>query len=258
MAERKKKNAGFADNFTLHLEQWQKENHKTQDDFAELVGVRNRESVSKWKSGVQYPSAKVMKKIEKVLGVTEEELHGNAHQFHDFRYLYSSQFTREMHADFDKYIDGIGLSHNFMKFIKENLPDEDFPIYSPITSDYTNPEYHRKPIAKAFKSESTNEYQRTVKNKTVNLGYADYMFLSEVQKSVILLVQFMYYKRSSDMEFELKQVKDAYPPQVINGVKIYDSLTADQLMAFDPYMQYQTAESINAVLERKNHGEENR
>ena len=67
-------NPVFTENFNRYLNKWKKENNKTDQDFAKLVGVKNRKSVHGWKTGMTLPQKATMPKIASVLGVSERDL----------------------------------------------------------------------------------------------------------------------------------------------------------------------------------------
>ena len=67
-------NPVFTENFNKYLNKWKKENHKTDEDFANLVGLKQRKSVFDWKNGRALPQKENIPKIASVLGVSEREL----------------------------------------------------------------------------------------------------------------------------------------------------------------------------------------
>ena len=241
----KKKYEIFAQNLKEHYERWKKMTPRgNQELFASLVEVENRETISKWLNGKVYPVPENMRKIEKVLGVTEEQLWSG--HFHEFRYEEDSQFTHEMHDQFRAYTEAIGLSGDFLKFVKSSIPDEKFPVYSPIIAEHGMLEstLTRQPFANAFMTKSTNEFQRTASGKTVNLSYPDFQFLRSVQDEVVSLIEFLYLKRAQEMKTEVQKAQLA-------SIKKEGDITVFcdvDLRQFDSYMKYMTKENVEEVL----------
>lgn len=244
----------FASNFEKKFNAWRKENKGGQEYFAELIDVADRKTVSNYINAVNYPSPETMELICSVLDTTEEELNGGAH---DERYKYDEHFTKELHLTFQQYADSIGLSSDFMRFVKSAVSDSEFPVYSPIVSTATEPKHHRQPLAEAFPCKDSNEFQCSIKGGTVNLGYADYQFLHEVQEEVIDYVRYLYFKRKKEMESEVCRVQSASTEKV-NGVTVYDSLPIDEMKKYDPYLQFITEDSVSSLVkEGESHGKEN-
>lgn len=246
------RNTIFAQNFSRYFEEWKKQDSgRNATKFAKLI-YSNRVSVSKWKNGNAYPTEENMKRICEVLHVSEDQLTDAS--LYKKAYTHDSHFTENLHHRFQKYCDCIGIESDFMKFAKSAVPDEEFPLWSPIveTGDLLNIKYHRQSLASAFESDSSNEFQRSIDGKTVNLCYADFQFLREVQEDVKEFIRFKYYQRKHEMESEVSAVQTA-SEETVNGVKITSSISPEK---YDRFMEYQTTKSVNRILEGKNHGKE--
>lgn len=165
---------------------------------------------------------------------------------HDYRYHYDSAFTKEMHEQFNRYNHAIGLNENFLRFVKQSVPDDLFPVYSPIVveHDLLGSNYKRQPLADAQAVNTSNEYQRTIDGKTVNLSYADYQFLLTVQDEVIDLVKYLYSQRTREMQAEVRKAQIS-SEVTENGITSFCDVDLNQ---FDPYLKYQSKESVETIL----------
>ena len=170
-------------------------------------------------------------------------------QSHNFKYHYDSAFTREMHEQFNQYNNAIGLNENFLRFVKQSVPDELFPVYSPIVveHDLLGSNYKRQSLAEGYELNSSNEYQRTINGKTVNLSYADFQFLLSVQNEAVELVKYLYTQRTREM---LAEVRKAQVSAEIteNGITSFCDIDLNQC---DPYLKYQSKENVQMILKER-------
>lgn len=270
----KTKNALFSKNMKIKLSEWRKTNKKTKEDFvSEVCAYENEQnpskmsrfssrSLDKYLSGEQYPSAH-MEAICYVLETSEEELSIGTYEE---QYQYSEHFTKHLHQESKSFCEGIGLDLNFLKFIHNTVPDEDFPIYSPllpvvgkntikIDGDHITEKgqplrYKRQDdFLTAFTSEEDNEFQRHLSNgQTVNLHYADLAFIKDVQEEVTKYALYLMYKRKQEMEQELQNLNTASRPS--EGIRI-GLFSAEKIASFDRYSKYCTKETIDQIIKKK-------
>ena len=250
----------FASNFKTLFENWQEEmksegSSGSQEHFAKLV-FSNRRSVSEWMNAQSKPSKETMKRICDIFHTTEEELNNGTRAQN---YRYSKNFTQEIHNKFMDYCEDLGLNHDFMKFVKTVIKDEEFPVWSPIyepEENWLSPvlgEYERKPFYDAFESESTNEFQRKTKDgKTVNLGYADFGIMKEVQNEVSSFIEYSYFKVAKGMQEDLDSVNRDY---VHSDTGEFIGVSNKKLWERDRYSKYQTDTFIKEV---RNNGKHNK
>ncbi len=221
----------------------------TQESFAEAIASISDEpcsarSVSDWERGISEPK-KYWSEITTLLNVTEEELRTSSH---DKLYRYDQNFTSELHKKMSSYASGIGLNNSFLKYVKQCAPDEMFPLYSPFVTE--KGKYCRQQNADAFKVEKSNEFQREIKKgKTVNLSYADLMFLKEVQDEVINYISYLFFKRKAEMSEELRALLES-TTEYINGVPVYDTLPEEELLKFDKYLKYMRENYVSSMIKK--------
>ncbi len=232
----------FARNFSDHFEEWQKRTKGTQESFADLIGT-TRKTVSNWMNAINYPQEKLLEAICQTLNVTEQELNVGTIK----EYLkYDENFNEDVHRESKEYTDSIGLNSHFMKFMKENISDDIFPLWSTIVETSFDT-LGRKYDLEAFQSEGQNEFQRKLEDgKTVNLTYVDYMFMKDVQNEVISYIQFLCYKRKREMEEEVKACQNEYDQLTF----VKSNTIHDIAMKHDKYM-----ERLQEVLKNGKHKE---
>ena len=67
--DNKFRNKYFSIVFKKELDRWKKENKKTQENFAEEVGLESKNSITDYRTGKSFPKPKTLQAISEVLGV---------------------------------------------------------------------------------------------------------------------------------------------------------------------------------------------
>lgn len=178
-----KKREFFSTRFRDALNKWKKETGNSQEDFAEKADT-NRNSVTKWKNGTDYPSSESMKNICEVLGVTEDFFspifpfeRGGDKSFHDER-------NTELHD----YASQIDLNESLVRFVTsiDSIGDS-FPLQS-------------MPIKDIVPTDSP--YQIQTQSGPAFLSKKDLDFLKRIQLSVEEFVRFKIYEEKRRLEQE--------------------------------------------------------
>lgn len=263
--ERKIENEIFAKNLKYYFKLWKSEKDENEEEnrsqalFAKKV-LSNRKSVSDWMNAKTKPQDDQIERICGVLGIKKEMLYDSSDQE---KLLYDKQFTREIHEHYQQYCDGLGLSHDFMKFLKSEIQDELFPVWTPIMEDgLVNPfeedKFRRATPPKVYQSK--NEYQRqTVTEKgirTVNLTYIDYEFMKEVQEEVISYIEYLYFKRKKEMEITVEKVNSENITKREDGVIFVSVPSRKKMEEMDRFEKYRTKEHVEEVLKNAKNNKE--
>ncbi len=255
--ERRPQYEFFSKRFKEAYKSWRKRTGGTQEKLAELIEVSDRRSISDWMNAKSYPTPANMKKLCEVLEVTEDSLTRS----YENDYHYSENFTEELHRKQKAFCKGIDLDLSFLKYIHEAVPDEDFPIYSPLMpktgkllpdEDGFSIGYTRQDdFLTAYRCEEENEFQRQIGDgKTVNLHYADLAFIKDVQEEVTNYVLYLMYKRKKEMEQELSDLTEASTDRT-KGLRV--QFSAQKIAEYDHYSKYIYKETIDQIIKVKEH-----
>ncbi len=236
--ERKPQNEVFAKNFGMYFKRWQAETGGTQDDFAVQVGIADRKSISDYLNAKHKPSEDNLNAICEELGVTVDMLYQSNKQD---QYRYDKAFTESLHMRFQKFTNDIGLSNEFMKFLKEFIPDQDFPVYSPIRKTgglFTEVSFVRPKSAEAFQCDEQNEYQRKREDgKTINLTEFDYLFMKDLQSEVISYIEYLCFKRKKEMEDEVSACMNSITTVEKDGISYMIDRSEEAIKKNDKYLK---------------------
>ncbi len=236
----------FARNLSMVYDQRKKERLFTNaEDLLKMINeketvIKDVRSFQSYKAGEQYPRKKAMKAICRVLRTTEEEL--NSAEPKEL-YKSSKAYTEQLHEESAEYADSIGLSPDFLNFIRAAIPDQHFPLYLPVRwildpdpVDLMKARAVRATPAAAYDSKSKTNYQLHLSDgKTVNLSKADLQFINDVQKEVVGFIEYLYYRRKKEMDDILDRMNaDQYEtaPDGWTITKAVDEID------FDKYAQY--------------------
>ncbi|MFR7905877.1 MAG: helix-turn-helix domain-containing protein [Coprococcus eutactus] len=123
-----RKNEYFANKFTKLLEQWKKDNKKSQADFAELTHIHPN-NISRYKKGDVFPSDSVLTTIAKTLNVSTDCFYPSG----DERFFYDDdlKFKQTMDAYNKKVsiIKSYGISNDFYCWLADSTNGfEKFPF----------------------------------------------------------------------------------------------------------------------------------
>lgn len=251
--KRKPQYEPFAKNLRNAFEKWQTKTGGTQETLAEKIGVADRKSISDWLNARSYPTEENMESLCEILNVTENELLKFSRQE---KYRYDKDFTLEIHEKFQTFCEALGLNHDFLKFVKSAIPDEEFPVYSPVCyPDLMDENFERATLMEAFECDTQNEYQRRLSDgKTINLSHADYAFLKEVQDNVCSYIEYLFYKRKKEMEEDVQNI-NANNITRKGGAVFVKHPSANKMLELDRFRKYATEEYIQEVL---NNGKNNK
>lgn len=230
-SKQKKQHMLFASNLRKYYEKWKmKDRSNTQEKLAYLVGKADRKSISNYLNAVNYPDEDTLNALCDILDTTPEELNG----LDDFRtrYQYKEDTAERIRNGYDAFCSGIGLSNDFLKFIRSALPDESFPLFTEIIKDFDH--CYRDTPHETAETKTGSEYQiYTAAGEHTDLTYPDYAFLKDVQDQVTELVEYLYFKRQKQLDAALKTINDeCFVGNVEYGIR------KERLCETDPYYRY--------------------
>ncbi len=179
-----KKREFFSRSFCKALENWKKKDKEnSQEKFAELADT-NRNSVTKWKKGTDYPSPVNMRNICSVLGVTEEYFS----PIFDFERGGDKTFHDERNEELHDYASKIDLNEALVRFVTsiDSIGDS-FPLQS-------------MPIKDIVPTDSP--YQIKTQSGPAFLSKRDLDFLKSIQSSVEEFIRFKMYEETKRLERE--------------------------------------------------------
>lgn len=184
-----RKNEYFANKFTKLLEQWKKDNKKSQADFAELTHIHPN-NISRYKKGDVFPSDSVLTTIAKTLNVSTDCFYPSG----DERFFYDDNLRYNQTIDSLKkgatIAESYGISCDFYRWLAystngfENFPFElsrewmtipDFPV-TPQEILFGQSEI--KPYKEQFINESK------IQDFWLKNGYYDFTPYGEESKKV--------------------------------------------------------------------------
>ena len=118
----KKENAFFAARFREALTKWKTTNHKTQEDFAEIIGC-NKNSISNYCTGKQRPNQSTLEVICKTLNIDESYFFP---QTCTDKFQYDEQFQKTIlqlfHQEEQNALQNIGIDFYFWEFMWRSVP----------------------------------------------------------------------------------------------------------------------------------------
>jgi len=210
MTERKNKYPYFSKVFTDLLEEWKKENDKTQEKFMELIGVQTVNSITHYKKGYSYPKKNTLQKICEVLDVDESVFTPKSPTE---RYENDPLYITAVGKDRSRFAKEIGFDMRLLSVLRKLINfEEEFPIYSNIVQT-NNKEFIRNPNfldSQIIQEEELKDLQIQHNDKTITLHNVDLMFLKEVQDQVVKYVKFLFYERSKEMLAEIQSINKDY------------------------------------------------
>ena len=235
----------FASTLEKKYKAWKKANHGSMEIFADLVGLSDRASISKYINAEQYPSKETMERICEALNTTEEEL--NSGSIAD-RYRLDENFTSELHKGYKLFCESIGLDENFLSFIRHEISDAEFPLFKRIVYQPKDMQFVYTNELEAFSSGDHNIYQLDLGNgKTVNLSYPDFVYLKDIQNEIADYIRYLFYKRHKEMEDELQHVNADLIKE--NGDQISVAVPGfRKLCDYNKYLEYIDSGKIESVL----------
>lgn len=229
----------FASNLRKHYDKWKKEKSgNTQETLAELIGIKDRKSISNYLNAIQYPEDDVLNNLCDVLGTTPKELNGLNDDFKT-KYQYDTHTAATVRNGYDAFCAGIGLNQSFLKYVRSVLPDEEFPLFRPIESDPFSDQYYRADPEETAHTKTGSEYQIvTAAGVHTDLTYPDYAFLKDVQDQVTDLIEYLYFKRQKQLNEAVQKINDECVSSDQYGLTTVKQVTEKQLRESDPYYGY--------------------
>lgn len=263
-------NVYFAKRFSELITEWKKRTGMTQKQFATLC-YSNPNSITNYKNGVDFPSPATIDQIISVfndaeLNVTIEDFipHGN-----DDTYKYDPSRVKAIQDHNQEYVEEIGLSDGFLDFVFNHTdfsdPNEGYPIWSPLALMPFKPEpfkteiedlkylndmflvheYGRLELMKTHVVPENQKFAVKMQDgSTVILTRIDLRILKDLQDKIVDVVKYIYFTRRKEMKSQvINATKQANPQLSTNngrGIGINGSLSKNELIAIDPYMQYLT------------------
>ena len=246
--ERKKENAYIAKRMTEVTDQWKMATGMSQEDLAELIGVKSPNSITDWRRGYSRPSEDNLKKVCDVTGVPIDVFYPSTH---GEKYEYDVDAITEIGKENAAYAEEKGLNLELVRAIS-NMIDFDslFPLYSPIVYRGEDPETHFKiygrradfPNSGRIIDDELKFIQIERDGKLITFHRCDLAFLKEVQDQVIGFVKFLFYNRREEMEQEVRAFNDdliieaALPDGSVKPAQ--KDPTKDFILAHDRFAQY--------------------
>lgn len=228
MTEKKTGDLFFKKKFLLKLDEYKtklKEEGKdySDDAIAQIIGC-SRQSIANWKNGKR-PDAYNLSLICETFGASESDFELSSKE--DL-YQFQKEYINKVGRDRYNFANEIGFDLNLLSVLKNIITDfdESFPLYSniiPEKNDSTR--YIRNPNFVDIKTaidDDLRDLQIHKGEKTITMHDIDLLFLKEVQDQIINFVEYLFYKRSKEMEDEVEKFNaDINSPIVtLNGVPL--------------------------------------
>lgn len=234
------------------LDDWKKKRKAegkgySDEAFADTVGV-SRGSVARWKMG-KIPDEVNMKALCKELGVPDDYFQITSVED---MFQYSQEYiTSEVGKKRVEKAKEVGLNLDLVKVLSEIMDfDKLFPAYAPINDfrmkgiferEFSRSEHmNSAPIDESLKFLQVNQDGRI---KTLN--DIDIIYLKEVQDQIVDFVEYLFYKRSREMEREVEKFNsDSKIVKNENGKKqtLIKSISKDYILEHDRFAKYLTFE----------------
>lgn len=188
------------------------------------IGTVSGQQVSKWLHG-SIPEEENFKAICEVLGLDKEYFSPTRSEI----YRDSSKYITELGKEHARFSEEIGLDLNLVKTIHDLVDfGEAFPLYTPICFDRPQVNYFKDevtvrvgrgeafwdhmesaPINRDEELDLDLDFLQFIRDgKRITLHKGDLAFLREVQDQVIEFVEYLFYKRSREMEEEVREVEE--------------------------------------------------
>jgi len=242
----------FSRVFTSLLEEWKRTNHKTQEDFIELVGVASVNSVTDWKKGKTFPKKETLKKICDVFGVSEDVF---TPQTHDDKYKFSSEFTTELaNTRIKEFCDEEGIDLEFLYMVRKMFGDEFgrvFPFWTPLIFNkryLLDGKYYvhenvsiyatSAPMNEGndvFQAEIEIEKNGEAEKRLIILTYPDLRFLRDLQEEVRDFLEYRFHKRKNDLKREEERATKKSERRQKDGGLTHVRLTGEEMSQIDRY-----------------------
>lgn len=246
------KRAIFGAKFKTQFEKWQSEGDgRTQESFGEKIHPpASRQSVMKWCRGVNIPTPDRIKQICGIFGLPEDYFDtGNA--THEEKYKYESAFVTQIGRDHVEFAKEEGLNLDLVRVLSTMVDfDNDFPLYSPInhwTIDSAGRKVYDRKVnhmdsAPIDIDEDLQFLQFNRDGKRITLHKCDLAYLKEVQDEVVSFVEYLFYKRSKEMEKEVESFNNdlivSYADSKGNITVEHKAVTEEYIRSHDRFAKY--------------------
>lgn len=217
MTKEKSKNLFFQKKFLIQLKDWKNARKSEGKDFsdqafADEVGV-SRGSVANWKKGV-LPDSYSLEEICRVFGVKKEYFQINSRED---MYQFSQEYITDVGRENAQFAEEIGFDMGLLSALRRLVDFEKlFPIYSNILptlgrldsciTAFRNPNLAN---SETIQNEELKDLQIERDGKLITLHKNDLKFLKDVQDEVVRYVEYLFYKRSEEMEEEIIDISRA-------------------------------------------------
>lgn len=263
-------NEYFGKVFSALYKKWkEKTPDGNQQKFAELCRLADKNSVSNYSRGKSIPTDASVDEIIRVfneagMNVTVDDF---IPRTDDDTYRYDPSRVKAIQDHHQKFAEEIGLSDGFLKFIFDHTdfddPNEGYPVWSPLAIvpnsgkpfktdiedlKYLNDfllvdEFGRMALKKTHAVTENQKF--TVKmqdGSSIILSEIDLRILKDLQDKVVDMVKYLYFIRRKEMKSQeinaTKQANPQIPTTGGRGIGYGVSLSKDDLIAIDPYLQY--------------------
>ncbi len=208
----------FSKRFSQLLKKWiqdekSKGNKGTQEEFAKRI-YSTPNSISKYKTGTDFPSQSSMNAICREFGVSEEYFF----PIFDFERGADKTFHDEKNRRLNEYCDSIGLNKNLFYFITgEESLQKSFPVHSSRDSDSM---LKRHPIVR-----TDSPFQITDENGNTHLlENSDLDYVKLLQTEIESFIRFKFYE-----ERQALRVKEQ--ERTINAITSHTDVTRDEILS---------------------------
>ena len=199
------------------------------------ISVNN---VPKWKKGSVFPNKESLQIICIVMEVDESYFFP---QSHADKYRYDEEYMKnEVGKELLSHAEKLELNLEFVHVIRQLVDfDNTFPLWSPIGLRKTEmfeimendgPFKRTDYYAESAPTNGIKDIQVMHEEKTVTLHLNDFDFLKDVQTEVENYIKYLFYKRSLEMDAEVKEVN-----KIASSGK---AITSKELNRIDHYGKY--------------------
>ena len=203
-----------------------------------------RSSLQKWCSGDSLPSKVALDIICNFFKVPEDHFSLNTATPEE-KYKYVSSYATEIGKSNVEFAREIDLDLPLIRALSKLIDfDERFPIYSPISERpgilQNNYKYNRLPHKKTFAKNIDKDLNFLMLNNDDGkyiMHKVDLAYLKEVQDQIITFVEYLFYKRSKEMEDEVSAFNRDLAEVTVDGKSV-------QGLQKDYYLQQSVGNAI--------------
>lgn len=248
----------FGGMFTDALNRFKLETGKNNDEVATMLKT-SRGSIQKWCVGDNIPKQETVEMICHVFGLPEDYFDMD-NATHDQLYKYSSIYMDKVAQEHVRFAKEHDLNLDLVRVLSNLIDfDNSFPLYGPISHKSMDPEtgiikYDRDVnfMSAADIDDDLHFLQINRNGRKITMSNGDLAFLKIVQDQIIQYIEFLFYKRSADMQEETRRFNDdllvskGTPEQPEHG---YMKITKDFYYQHDNYGKYIADDYLPIVRE---------